>query len=115
ATTEGRKNKDGEWEDATEWHRIVMFGKQAETCKDYLKKGSKVYIEGRIRTRSWDDKDGNKRYTTEIYGDVLQMLGKRDDQPGGGQSEYQNGNNTKNQSAVEPDTVQSPEEDDLPF
>ena len=55
ATAESRKNSEGDWEDHTEWHRVVMFGRRAETCKDYLKKGSKIYIEGRIQTRSWEN------------------------------------------------------------
>ncbi len=66
ATNESRKNSEGEWEEKTEWHRVVIFGKQAEFCKDYLRKGSKIFIEGRIQTRSWDDQDGQKHYMTEI-------------------------------------------------
>ena len=74
ATAESRKNKDGEREDKTEWHKVVMFGRQAEVCKDYLKKGSKIYLEGRIQTRSWDDQSGQKRYMTEIVGAFMIML-----------------------------------------
>ena len=72
ATTE--KYKDVE---KTEWHRVVVFGKQAETCKEYLSKGRQVYIEGRIQTRQWDDKDGNKRYTTEVIANRVLFLGSR--------------------------------------
>jgi len=77
ATSENRKNQDGEWEETTEWHRVVMFGRQAETCKDYLRKGSKVYIEGRLRTRSWEDQSGQRRYMTEVNGNLMLMLDSR--------------------------------------
>ena len=66
--------KDGEKKTVTEWHNIVIWGKQAEIADKYLKKGSKVYIEGKLQTRSWDDKDGNKRYTTEVNVQRFQML-----------------------------------------
>lgn len=76
ATTDRRKDsKTGEWVDRTEWHRIVLLGKQAESLQDYLKKGKQIYVEGRLETRSWDDKDGQKRYTTEIVADRIQLLG----------------------------------------
>ena len=76
ATTDRRKDsKTGDWVEKTEWHRIVLLGKQAESLQDYLKKGKQVYVEGRIETRSWDDKDGQKRYTTEIVADRIQLLG----------------------------------------
>lgn len=76
ATTEKFK-KDGELQEHTEWHRVAFFGKLAEIAGQYLKKGSQVYIEGRIRTRKWQDKDGNDRYSTEIVADTMQMLGSR--------------------------------------
>ena len=76
ATTFRRKDaRSGNWEDRTEWHRIVLLGKQADSLRDYLKKGKQVYVEGRIETRSWDDKDGQKRYMTEIIADRIQLLG----------------------------------------
>ena len=75
ATSENRLNKAGEKTTTTEWHRIVAFGRLAEICKEYLNKGKQVYIEGRIRTRSWEDKDGNRRFTTEIVANQMQMLG----------------------------------------
>lgn len=115
ATSESYIAKNGDKVTTTEWHNIVLWRGLAEVAEKYVTKGRQIYIEGRIRTRSWDDKEGNKRYTTEIYGDVLQMLGKRDDQSGGGQSEYQNGNNSQNKPEAEPDSTQSTEEDDLPF
>ena len=77
ATTEKWKDKGGEMQEQTEWHRISFFGRQAEICGEYLRKGSSVYIEGRLQTRKWTDKDGNERTTTEIRGDRMQMLGGR--------------------------------------
>ena len=76
ATTETWK-KEGEKEELTEWHRIVTFGRLAEICGEYLSKGSKVYIEGRIQTRKWEDRDGNPRYTTEIVAREMKMLSPR--------------------------------------
>jgi len=80
ATTERWTNKSGEKQERTEWHRVVLWGRQAEVANQYLKKGSPCYIEGRITTRSWEDKDKVKRYTTEIEGLTLQLLGSRGDQ-----------------------------------
>lgn len=78
ATTDKWKDKaSGEMKEATEWHRIAFFGRLAEISGEYLKKGSQVYVEGRIRTRKYQDKDGNERYSTEIIGDRMQMLGSR--------------------------------------
>src|SRR5215470_4697833 len=82
ATTDTWKDKtSGEKKEATEWHRIAFFGRLAEVAGEYLKKGSQVYVEGSIRTRKWQDKDGQDRYSTEIRGEVMQMLGRRE---GGG-------------------------------
>ena len=75
ATTEHWTTREGERKEQTEWHRIVVWGKQAEHCKTYLKKGGQVYVEGRLRTRQWEDKEGQKRYTTEIVADRVQFLG----------------------------------------
>jgi len=77
ATSRNYTNKQGEKVDETEWHRCVAFGRTAEVCGEYLHKGSQIYVEGRLRTRDWEDKDGNKRYTTEILIDRMQMLGGR--------------------------------------
>ncbi len=78
ATNESWKDKQtGEQKDRTEWHRVAMFGRLAEIAAEYLRKGSQVYIEGKLRTRKWQDKDGNDRYTTEIVADEMQMLGGR--------------------------------------
>ena len=77
ATTDTWKDKNGEKQEHTEWHRIAFFGKLAEIAGEYLKKGSPVYVEGRIRTRKWQDKEGQDRYSTEIVADRMQMLGSR--------------------------------------
>jgi single-strand DNA-binding protein len=91
ATTESWKDKQsGEFKEQTEWHTVVLFGRTAEVAAEYLKKGSQVYIEGRLRTRKWQDKTGNDRYSTEIVGNDMQMLGGRG-QGGGGQSGAQGG------------------------
>ncbi len=82
ATNESWKNSEGNYEDRTEWHRIVLYGKAAETANEYMKKGQMAYIEGRIRTRSWEDKDGVTRYTTEILADRFTMLGRKSDSSG---------------------------------
>src|SRR6186713_497002 len=75
ATNESWTDKNGQKQERTEWHRVVMWGKPAEICKQYLSKGQKLYIEGRLQTRSWDDKEGNKRYSTEIIGTDFMFLG----------------------------------------
>ncbi|HTB69326.1 MAG TPA: single-stranded DNA-binding protein [Steroidobacteraceae bacterium] len=85
ATTESWKDKQsGEFKEQTEWHTVVLFGRTAEVAAEYLKKGSQVFIEGRLRTRKWQDKTGNDRYSTEIVGNDMQMLGGRGQ--GGGAS-----------------------------
>jgi single-strand DNA-binding protein len=84
ATTDKWKDKTtGEQKEATEWHRIAFFGKLAEIAGQYLKKGSQVYVEGKLRTRKWTDKDGVEKYTTEIIADSMQMLGSRQGMGGG--------------------------------
>ena len=83
ATTERYKDKDGNRQDKTEWHNIVAWRQLAEICGKYLHKGKQIYIEGKIQTRSYDDRDGNKRYITEIVADQMHMLGSRDEQAGG--------------------------------
>jgi single-strand DNA-binding protein len=85
ATTERLPSKDGNKQERTEWHNIVVFNKQAETVNQYLKKGRQAYIEGRIQTRSWDDKDGNKKYKTEIVANTVQFLDAREGGGSGGQ------------------------------
>jgi len=115
ATSDNRKNRDGEWEERTEWHRIVLYGRQAETAKDYLHKGNKVYVEGRIETRSWEDKDGQKHFMTEIVGWNFFILDPKG--PNAGPSEPE----PAKRSVAAPDRSQTPStdfpegEDDLPF
>lgn len=87
ATSESWKDQQGQLQERTEWHRIVAFRKLAEIMGQYLQKGSKVYIEGKLQTRKWQDQNGNDRYTTEIVADNMQMLDRRQDGGGGG---YQN-------------------------
>jgi len=105
ATTESFKNKEGQKIDQTEWHNIVMWRGLAEIAEKFLKKGSQIYLEGKIRTRSWDDKSGSKRYKTEIYADSFTMLGVKDVQS----------NETKKEYTKQQELNQSPECDDLPF
>jgi single-strand DNA-binding protein len=78
ATNESWTDKDGNTQEHTEWHRIVAWNRLAEICGEYLKKGSQIYVEGRVRTRSWEDKDGVKRYVTEVIAREIQMLGRRE-------------------------------------
>jgi single-strand DNA-binding protein len=75
ATTEVWNDKQGQKQEKTEWHRVILWGKQAESLQEYLTKGKQIYVEGRLQTRQWDDKDGNKRYTTEIKADRITLLG----------------------------------------
>ncbi len=111
ATTERFKDRNGEQQERTEWHRVVAWGRTAEICQQYLKKGSLVYFEGPIQTREWEDKDGQKRYTTEIKALTMQMLDSR------GSSDAANGNQPsgKMTSTVEIDDTFEDMEDDLPF
>jgi len=121
ATSESYVNKKGEKIDTTEWHNIVLWRGLAEVAEKYLKKGNSIYIEGKIKTRSWDDQDGNKKYITEIEGANLVMLGGRSD--GGNNSN--NGNQSSNQTDAAPakkaeQSVSEQDfipdvEDDLPF
>jgi single-strand DNA-binding protein len=108
ATSETYKNKDGQKITQTEWHNIVLWRGLADIAERYLRKGNQVYIEGKIRTRNWDDKDGVKRYTTEIFGDNMTMLGgRRDDMDSSPSSQVEE--NTAPEADV------SDEKDDLPF
>lgn len=79
ATSERYKDNQGEWQEKTEWHRVVLWDRKAEIAQEYLSKGSQVYIEGSIQTRKWEDKDGNTKYTTEIKGYKLTMLDSKKD------------------------------------
>jgi len=113
ATNRSWKNKDGQMVDETEWHRIVVWGRLAEICKEYLRKGSQVYLEGRIQTRDWEDQNGQKRYTTEIVANEMQML---DSAGGGGGGMRQGGDSSQGGSSISPpDNFESSNADDVPF
>jgi single-strand DNA-binding protein len=87
ATTDRTKDPQGNWQDRTEWHNLVAFQRTAEIIRDYVKKGAKLYVEGKIQTRSWDDKEsGQKRYRTEIIVNDISLLSGRSEEGGGGQS-----------------------------
>jgi single-strand DNA-binding protein len=99
ATTERYRDRNGETRENTEWHNIVAWRSTADVVERFVRKGTQVYIEGRLRTRSWDDQTGNKRYTTEIIVDNLQLLGKKSDNPGGQQGGYPQQGQTYQQPA----------------
>ena len=102
ATTDSWKDKaTGEKKEATEWHRVVFFGRLAEIAGEYLKKGRSVYVEGRLRTRKWQDKEGQDRYTTEIVADQMQMLGSREGMGGAGMDEGGGGGSAPRSSGGE--------------
>ncbi len=107
ATNEYRKDKSGERIERTEWHRVVTFGKLAEICQSYLAKGKLIYLEGRLQTRTWEDKEGTKRSTTEIVASNMQML---DGKGGQGRSQDTFGD----QAPAYPEAGQTPD-DDVPF
>ena len=96
ATTDTWKDKGGERQEKTEWHRVVMFGRVAEVAEQYLKKGSQAYFEGRLQTRKWTDKEGQDKYTTEVVADRMQMLGSRS---GGGGGDYSGGQQSSNKAS----------------
>ena len=115
ATSETWKDKNsGEQQEKTEWHRVVMFRRLAEIAGEYLKKGSKVYLEGKLQTRKWQDQQGQDRYTTEVVADEMQMLDSR-----GGSAEYAGGSRAaapqQNQPAAQNTPVDNGFEDDIPF
>lgn len=126
ATTRKWKTKDGEIKEETEWHRVVAYGRQAEVAGEYLKKGSLVFVEGRLRTRKWQDKEGVDRYTTEIMSDQMTMLDRK---PQGGRREEEPGEEEPAPRAAKPAAGSKPAitptekkpgkfddmEDDIPF
>ena len=125
ATADRQKGQDGQWADKTEWHNLVAFQRTAEIVRDYVKKGTQVFVEGKIQTRSWDDKEsGQKKYRTEILVNELSLLGGRGESSGGGRSEGTGGYSRSNtasygggQSAPsQPDYAdQGITDDDIPF
>jgi single-strand DNA-binding protein len=115
ATSETYKDRTtGERKTITEWHSVVLWRGLAEIAEKYLKKGNQVYIEGKLRTRSWQDNDGNTRYTTEIVGDNMTMLGRRDDSDSFQKPAVNDVESTPKQPDNDP-FESAPEEDDLPF
>ena len=107
ATNESWKDQSGEMQDRTEWHRIVMYGRMAETASEYMKKGQMVYVEGRLHTREWEDQNQIKRKTTEIRCDNFTMLGRRSDAP--------QGINPENPAPSSKPKPETDGDDDLPF
>jgi single-strand DNA-binding protein len=116
ATNERWKDKSGQQQERTEWHRVVVFGNQAENCGKYLEKGRQVYVEGRIQTNEWTDNDGNTRYTTEIVAQSVQFLsgGSGGGSFGGGGGGGGGGMN-QSRREVESDYDQSFDDDEIPF
>ncbi|WP_112082320.1 single-stranded DNA-binding protein [Haemophilus influenzae] len=135
ATSESWNDRNtGERREVTEWHRIVFYRRQAEICGEYLRKGSQVYVEGRLKTRKWQDQNGQDRYTTEIQGDVMQMLGGRNQNAGSSSNEmgsspqpsyqarqtnngnsYQSSRPAPQQSAPQAEPPMDGFDDDIPF
>ncbi|WP_048955322.1 single-stranded DNA-binding protein [Haemophilus influenzae] len=135
ATSESWNDRNtGERREVTEWHRIVFYRRQAEICGEYLRKGSQVYVEGRLKTRKWQDQNGQDRYTTEIQGDVMQMLGGRNQNASGFSNEmesspqpsyqarqtnngnsYQSSRPAPQQSAPQAEPPMDGFDDDIPF
>ena len=128
ATNETWTDKAGQKQERTEWHRVVFFGKLAEVVEKYVSKGSKLYVEGKLRTRKWQDKDGRDRYSTEVVVDMngtMQMLDGRTERPqsdsgGGGRSDYSKASQSRQRPAQAPETVYPTDtapdyDDDIPF
>ena len=116
ATNDRRKSAEGEWTDHTEWHRIIAFGKTAENCSNYLKKGRQVFVEGKIQTRKWQDKDGKDRYTTEVIANNVTFIGSKNDD-----IQVQKSPQGESAGAVPPEAAASIgqavsfDDDDIPF
>ena len=129
ATSEQWKDKSGEKQERTEWHRVVLFGRQAEIAGEYLKKGRSVYVEGRLKTRKWQDKDGAEKYTTEVIAEQMQLLGSREGAGGGSsddRDDYGGGGGQRPAPAARPAAQSRPAaskpatgfdnmDDDIPF
>ncbi len=111
ATTERYRDRNGNLQEHTEWHSIVVWRNTADVVEKYVKKGTQVYIEGRLRTRSWDDQNGNKRYVTEIVADTLQLLGRRPE----GQGQQQGGYQTPGQQQPYQQPYQQPAYQQQPY
>ena len=114
ATTEVWNDRNQQRQEKTEWHRVVLWGKQAESLQDYLTKGKQIYVEGRLQTRQWDDKDGNKRYTTEIKADRITLLGGGGGARGAGAERGGGGAHMSGGGMDEP-PMEPITDDDIPF
>jgi single-strand DNA-binding protein len=112
ATTEVFKDREGQKKEDTQWHRVILWGKTAETLQDYLTKGKQIYVEGRLETRQWDDKDGNKRYTTEVKADRITLLGGGG---GGGRGAMDRGAAAHPAVGADEPPMEPITDDDIPF
>lgn len=113
-----RDKQSGEMQERTEWHRVVFFSRLAEIAGEYLKKGSKVYVEGRLQTRKWQGQDGQDRFTTEVVANEMQMLDGRGDMGGGGGGQRQQPQKNSGSQPSEPEPQSAPDgdfDDDIPF
>jgi single-strand DNA-binding protein len=113
ATTEIWNDKSGQKQEKTEWHRVILWGKQAESLQEYLTTGKQIYVEGRLQTRQWDDKDGNKRYTTEIKADRITLLGGGGG--GGGRSASSDRGGSSAGGGGDDPPMEPITDDDIPF
>ena len=112
ATTEVWNDKSNQRQEKTEWHRIVLWGKTAESLQEYLTKGKQIYVEGRLQTRQWDDKDGNKKYTTEIKADRITLLGGGGARSGGG---VERSGGSQMAGGMDEPPMEPITDDDIPF
>ncbi|HED09239.1 MAG TPA: single-stranded DNA-binding protein [Caldithrix abyssi] len=115
ATNHRQKNKEGEWEEKTEWHNILAFGKTAEVAGEYLKKGKLVFIEGRLQTSSWEDDKGQRRYKTEVVASNMQLVGSKGDERDSAYSGSAPAAESKPAASPPPAATPADDEDDLPF
>ena len=117
ATTEGFKDREGQKKEDTQWHRVILWGKTAESLQDYLVKGKQIYVEGKLQTRKWKDKDGNDKYTTEVRGDRVVLLSGGGGGRGGEGGGERGGGRAADDSATQADPGGSVEltDDDIPF
>ena len=115
ATTEVWNDKNQQRQEKTEWHRVVLWGKQAESLQEYLTKGKQIYVEGRLQTRQWDDKDGNKRYTTEIKADRITLLGGGGGGRGGGVGMDRGASSHGGPVGMDDAPMEPITDDDIPF
>lgn len=112
ATTDKRKDKDGNWQEQTEWHTVVVFGRTAETVHQYCRKGKQVYVEGRLQTRKWQDKSGADRYSTEVVADTVRFLGGKD---GASHEEPRGRGDDRPANSGRSQGSHAPSDEDIPF